>query len=149
WTIGDSHLVQVPVAEDLAGFLGFLQTPDFSQWMNPALYVAAVTVAMVASLETLLNLEAVDNIDPQGRHSPPSRELLAQGVGNLACGFLGGLPVTSVIVRSSVNINAGCQTKLSTIFHGLLLLVSVALLPTWLKMIPLSCLAAILLVTGF
>ncbi len=149
WLIETSHLVQVPVAEDFSAFLGFLQTPDFSQWANPALYMAAVTVAMVASLETLLNLEAVDNLDPKGRHSPPSRELWAQGVGNVACGFIGGLPVTSVIVRSSVNISAGGQTKLSTFFHGGLLLVSVMLLPTYLNMIPLSCLAAILLVTGF
>jgi carbonic anhydrase/SulP family sulfate permease len=149
WWVGSSHLVQVPVAEDVSSFLGFLQNPDFSQWANPALYSAALTVAIVASLETLLNLEAVDNLDPKQRHSPPSRELIAQGVGNMACGFLGGLPVTSVIVRSSVNIGANVETKLSTIFHGALLLVSVMLLPGWLNMIPLSCLAAILLVTGF
>jgi carbonic anhydrase len=149
WSVGGSHLVQVPVAEDLSSFLGFLSKPDFSLWANPALYSAALTVAIVASLETLLNLEAVDNLDPKQRHSPPSRELIAQGVGNIACGFLGGLPVTSVIVRSSVNIGAKVETKLSTIFHGVLLLVSVMLLPGWLNMIPLSCLAAILLVTGF
>ena len=149
WFVGGSHLVQVPVAEDLSSFLGFLSKPDFSLWANPALYSAALTVAIVASLETLLNLEAVDNLDPKQRHSPPSRELIAQGVGNIACGFLGGLPVTSVIVRSSVNIGAKVETKLSTIFHGVLLLVSVMLLPGWLNMIPLSCLAAILLVTGF
>ncbi len=149
WVIQKSHLVQVPVAEDLNGFLGFLQGPDFSLWASPALYIAAITIAMVASLETLLNLEAVDNLDPKQRHSPASRELLAQGAGNIACGFLGGLPVTSVIVRSSVNIGAGVETKLSTIFHGTLLLLSVMLLPGWLNMIPLSCLAAILLVTGF
>jgi carbonic anhydrase/SulP family sulfate permease len=149
WIVGGSHLVQVPVAEDLSSFLGFVRNPDFSHWANPALYSAALTVAIVASLETLLNLEAVDNLDPKQRHSPPSRELIAQGVGNMACGFLGGLPVTSVIVRSSVNIGAKVETKLSTIFHGVLLLVSVMLLPGWLNMIPLSCLAAILLVTGF
>ena len=149
WFVGGNHLVQVPVAEDLSSFLGFLHIPDFSHWANPALYSAALTVAVVASLETLLNLEAVDNLDPKQRHSPPSRELIAQGVGNMACGFLGGLPVTSVIVRSSVNIGAKAETKLSTIFHGVLLLVSVMLLPGWLNMIPLSCLAAILLVTGF
>ena len=107
-----------------------------------------MTIAAVASLETLLNLEAVDKIDPQQRTSPPSRELSAQGVGNVVSGLIGGLPVTSVIVRSSVNINAGGRTKLSAIFHGVLLLVSVALLPAWLNLIPLSCLAAILLVTG-
>lgn len=148
WLIKPSHLVQVPVADSLTGFLGFLQWPDFSQWANPAVYTAAATIAVVASLETLLNLEAIDKIDPQQRTSPPSRELLAQGIGNVAAGFIGGLPVTSVIVRSSVNINAGGQTKLAAIVHGILLLVSVAFLPAWLNAIPLSCLAAILLVTG-
>ncbi|HET6415787.1 MAG TPA: SulP family inorganic anion transporter, partial [Polyangiales bacterium] len=83
WFVGGSHLVQVPVAEDLSSFLGFLSKPDFSLWANPALYSAALTVAIVASLETLLNLEAVDNLDPKQRHSPPSRELIAQGVGNI------------------------------------------------------------------
>jgi carbonic anhydrase/SulP family sulfate permease len=149
WIIGASHAVQVPVASDLSEFLTFLQTPDFSQWLNPAIYTAAVTVALVASLETLLNLEAVDNIDKHGRHSPASRELLAQGAGNMVSGMIGGLPVTSVIVRSSVNVNAGAETKRAAIFHGMLLLTSVAFLPELLNMIPLSCLAAILLVTGF
>ena len=149
WVIESSHLVQVPVAESLAGFLAFLQLPDFSQWSNPAVLISAATIAAVASLETLLNLEAVDKLDPQQRTSPASRELLAQGIGNVTSGMIGGLPITSVIIRSSVNINAGGQTKLATIIHGTLLLVAVALLPVWLNMIPLSCLAAILLVTGF
>lgn len=148
WAIGPDHFVRVPVADDLPGLFGLLRSPDFSQWANPAVYLAAVTVAAVASLETLLNLEAVDKIDPRQRTSPPSRELFAQGIGNVVSGLLGGLPVTSVIVRSSVNINAGCRTKLSAVFHGVLLLGSVALLPAWLNAIPLSCLAAILLVTG-
>lgn len=149
WFIQDSHLVQVPVAESIGAFLGFLQFPDFSQWTSSGLYVAAFTIAIVASLETLLNLEAVDNLDPKGRHSPPSRELLAQGVGNATCGLLGGLPITSVIVRGSVNIGAGAQTKFSAILHGALLLVSIMFLAEYLNMIPLACLAAILLVTGF
>ena len=148
WVIEPSHLVQVPVADSLAGFFGFLQLPDFSQWVNPTLYTAAITLAAVASLETLLNLEAVDKLDPQQRTSPASRELLAQGIGNVTAGLIGGLPITSVIVRSSVNINAGGKTKLAAIIHGGFLLVSVALLPVWLNMIPLSCLAAILVVTG-
>lgn len=148
WVIEPSHLVQVPVADSLAGFFGFLQLPDFSQWANPAVYIAAVTLAAVASLETLLNLEAVDKLDPQQRTSPASRELLAQGIGNVTAGLIGGLPITSVIVRSSVNINAGGKTKLATVIHGVFLLVSVALLPVWLNLIPLSCLAAILVVTG-
>jgi len=148
WVIEPSHLVQVPVADSLAGFFGFLQLPDFSQWSNPAVYTAAGTIAAVASLETLLNLEAVDKLDPQQRTSPPSRELLAQGIGNVTAGLIGGLPITSVIVRSSVNINAGGKTKLAAVVHGGFLLVSVAFLPMWLNAIPLSCLAAILLVTG-
>ena len=148
WAIEPSHLVQVPVADSLAGLLGLLPSPDFSQWADPAVYIAAVTIAAVASLETLLNLEAVDKLDPLRRTSHPSRELLAQGIGNMVAGLIGGLPITSVIVRSSVNINAGGRTKLATIVHGVLLLVSVVLLPAWLNLIPLSCLAAILLVTG-
>jgi len=149
WHIEPTHLVRVPMAESLSGFIGFFQWPDFSQWSNPTIYIAAATIAVVASLETLLNLEAIDKLDPQQRTSPPSRELLAQGVGNTVSGLIGGLPITSVVVRGSVNVNAGARTKLSTIVHGVLLLVSVAFLPGWLNTIPLSCLAAILLVTGF
>ncbi|MFM9963004.1 MAG: bifunctional SulP family inorganic anion transporter/carbonic anhydrase [Planctomycetaceae bacterium] len=148
WEIEGSHLVQVPVSKTLREFIGFLRLPDFSQWSNPAVYTAGLTIAIVASLETLLNLEAVDKLDPQQRSSPANRELVAQGIGNLLVGLIGGIPVTSVIVRSSVNINAGGQTKLAAIVHGLLLLVSVMFLPVWLNMVPLSCLAAILLVTG-
>jgi MFS superfamily sulfate permease-like transporter len=106
-------------------------------------------VALVASLETLLNLEAVDRIDPRRRVSPPNRELAAQGVGNVVSGLLGGLPVTSVIVRSSVNILANNETRLSAIFHGILLAVCVVLVPRWLNLMPLSALAAILIVTGW
>jgi carbonic anhydrase/SulP family sulfate permease len=149
WIIGPSHLVQVPVSESFTGLSEFLSRPDWSQIGNPAVYLAGVTIAIVASLETLLNLEAVDKIDPQQRQSPPNRELLAQGVGNVVCGLFGGLPVTSVIVRGSVNIMAGAQTKLSAIFHGTLLLASVAMFPTYINRIPLACLAAILLVTGY
>ena len=148
WKIGVSHLVQVPVSRTFSEFFGLLRLPDFSQWMNPDVFLAAFTIAIVASLETLLNLKGVDKLDPKQRTSPASRELLAQGVGNVVAGLIGGIPVTSVIVRSSVNINSGGQTKLSTIFHGVLLLASVMLLPSWLNMIPLSSLAAILLVTG-
>lgn len=146
--ISASHLVQVPVAKDFGTFLGFLQFPDFSALNNPAVYVAAITIAIVASLETLLNLEAVDKIDPDQRSSPPNRELLAQGIGNTLSGLVGGLPMTSVIVRSSVNINSGGKTKLSAIFHGILLFGCVLLVPGWLNEIPLAALAAILLMTG-
>lgn len=149
WRIEASNFVNVPVAHGLSELTGFLQTPDFSQWNHPAVYVAALTIAAVTSLESLLNLEAIDKLDPQQRTSPPSWELVAQGLGNVAVGFIGGIPVTSVIVRGSVNVNAGARTKLATIIHGTLLLLSVALVPQWLNRIPLSCLAAILLVTGF
>lgn len=148
WALEPSHLVQVPVADSLKDSVGFLIFPDVKSFANMDVYIAAVTIALVASLETLLNLEAVDKIDPLQRDSPPNRELFAQGVGNMLAGLIGGLPVTSVIVRSSVNINAGVKTKLSTIFHGLLLFGSVLLIPDWLNKIPLSALAAILLMTG-
>jgi carbonic anhydrase/SulP family sulfate permease len=148
WAIESSHLVQVPVSGNVSEFLGFLRFPDFGAWNNPAIYVSAATIAIVASLETLLNIEAVDKLDPEQRSTPTSRELLAQGAGNVVAGLIGGLPVTSVIVRSSVNINSGVKTKLSTIWHGLLLLGSVMLVPGWLNEIPLAALAGILLVTG-
>ncbi|MES2792415.1 MAG: SulP family inorganic anion transporter [Planctomycetota bacterium] len=148
WVIQGSHLVQVPVADSLASFWGFLRMPDFSQLGNPAVYTAGLMIAIVASLETLLNLEAVDRIDPQQRQSPPSRELVAQGIGNVIVGLIGGIPISSVIVRSSVNINAGGQTKMATVFHGTMLLICVMFLPQFLNMVPLSCLAAILFVTG-
>lgn len=148
WEIASSHLVQVPVAKSMGDFMGFLDLPNFAAWTNPAVYVAAVTIAIVASLETLLNLEAVDKLDPHQRHSPPNRELLAQGVGNVVAGLVGGLPMTSVIIRSSVNINSGGRTKLSAITHGCLLFGCVLLMPQWLNEIPLAALAAILLMTG-
>jgi MFS superfamily sulfate permease-like transporter len=148
WAIEPSHLVQVPISNSLQDFMGFLTFPNLSTLNNPVVYTAAITIAIVASLETLLNLEAVDKIDPEQRSSPPNRELMAQGVGNICSGLIGGLPMTSVIVRSSVNINARVKTKLSTIFHGIFLLGSVILIPTWLNQIPLSALAAILFMTG-
>ena len=149
WAVEQSHLVEIPIAEEGAGFTSLLTSPDFSQWLNPAVYIAAITIALVASLETLLNLEAVDKIDPERRDSPPSRELIAQGIGNSFAGLVGGLPMTSVIVRSSVNVGIGAKTKLSAILHGFLLLICVAIFPVYLNHIPLAALAAILIVTGF
>jgi len=149
WAIVSTHLVQVPVAEGASGLMQLFAFPDFSALAKPAVYGAAVTLAVIASLETLLTIEAVDKIDPQQRKSPANRELLAQGAGNIVSGFLGGLPMTSVIVRSGANLNAGAQTKISTIFHGMLLLGCVAFLPQWLNQIPLCALAAILIVTGY
>ncbi len=148
WNIVGDHLVNLGIDDASKGLSDFITTPDYSQIFNPAIYVAAVTIAIVASLETLLNLEAVDKLDPEKRNSPSSRELLAQGVGNIFAGALGGLPMTSVIVRSSVNVSTGAKTKRSAIFHGFLLLLSIAFIPQYLEMIPLAALAAILLHTG-
>jgi carbonic anhydrase len=151
WILADGPrlMVNVPVSESIGSFLMLLTLPDFGQWANPAVYVAGLTIAIVASLETLLNLDAVDKLDKYQRLSPPNRELWAQGAGNIACGLLGGLPITSVIIRGSVNVNAGSRTKLSTVWHGVLLLFCIVLIPVYLNMIPLACLAAILLMTGF
>ncbi len=149
WVVSGSHLVSVPVANSLAGLTKFLTFPDFTQFTNSAVWVGGMTIAIVASLETLLNLEAVDKLDKLKRNSPPSRELVAQGIGNVVAGLIGALPVTSVVVRSSVNVNAGGKTKLSAIAHGVLLVLAVVFFPTVINMIPLSALAAILIVTGF
>ena len=148
FAIDPSHLVQVPIIQAGKGLGSLLTSPDLNAFLQPAVYVGGFTIAVVASLETLLNLEAVDKLDPEQRVSPPNRELFAQGVGNVVSGLLGGLPVTSVIVRSSVNVNAGGKTKISTIVHGVLLALSVLLIPDLLNRIPLSALGAILLVTG-
>ena len=149
WLITDQQLVDVPGDGTIGGFIGLLRSPDFTQLANVGVYIGGITIAVVASLETLLNLDAVDNLDRKQRISPPSRELFAQGVGNVTAGMLGGIPVTSVVIRGSVNVMAGSESKLSAIFHGGLLLACVVLLPHVLAMIPLSCLAAILLVIGF
>lgn len=148
FVIGANHLVQVPVLTTQGGMSALLTAPDFTQLTNAKVYLAAFTLAIVASLETLLNLEAVDKLDPLGRHSPPNRELFAQGAGNLVAGLLGGLPVTSVVVRGSVNVSAGVKTRVSAISHGVFLACAALLIPELINRIPLSCLAAILLVTG-
>lgn len=146
--IEPTHLVNLPAVDtrDLAALVHF---PDLIDFMNPQVYVVALTLAAVASLETLLNIEALDKIDPKKRVSPPNRELIAQGTGNMLAGLFGGIPVTSVIVRSSVNIDAGNKSKFSSIIHGVLILVSIFTLVPVLNLIPLSSLAAILLATGY
>jgi len=149
WSISAEHLVSVPVAEDFSGFIGQFSLPDFSQITNYNIYVIALTMAVVASLETLLSVEATDKLDPKKRVTPTNRELIAQGAGNVVSGMIGGLPITQVIVRSSANIQSGGKTKLSGILHGILLLVSVVLVPKLLNQIPLAVLASILLVVGF
>jgi carbonic anhydrase len=146
--IDPAHLVDIPPVD--TGNLGaYLNFPDLAHFTNHDVWMVGFTIAIVASLETLLNIEAVDKLDPHKRETPPNRELIAQGVGNICAGLLGGLPVTSVIVRSSVNIQNDNRTKASTIFHGLLLLASVLVLAPALNQIPLAALAAILIVTGY
>lgn len=149
WTLTPQHLVDVPPLNSWPEISAAIRMPDFSQLSNPSVYISAITIAVVASLETLLNLDAVDKLDKKQRISPPNRELFAQGAGNIVAGMIGGIPVTSVVIRGSVNVNSGAQTKASTIFHGFLLLGCVLLIPHLLEMIPMSCLAALLLVTGF
>ncbi|WP_214228739.1 SulP family inorganic anion transporter [Pedobacter sp. B4-66] len=143
------QMVEIPVVNSWSEFTGLFAAPDFSQILNGKVWVVAATIAVVASLETLLSIEAIDKIDPIKRVSPTNRELVAQGTGNMVSGLLGGLPLTSVIVRSSANVNAGGRTKMSAIFHGVWLLLSLLFIPGIINMIPLACLAAILLVTGY
>ncbi len=144
-----SHLVSFPEVANRESIVDLLTFPDFSQWNNPSVYKIAITIALVASLETLLSIEAADKLDPYHRITPLNHELKAQGVGNLVSGLIGGLPVTSVIVRTSANLAAGARTKISTIVHGVLLLLAVMLIPHILEMIPLAVLAAILLMVGY
>ncbi|HCO84585.1 MAG TPA: hypothetical protein DIT95_13775, partial [Arenibacter sp.] len=147
--ISSDHLVSVPIPEDAASFFGQFSFPNFAAITNTDVWITAFTIALVASLETLLCVEATDKLDPQKNVTPTNRELLAQGTGNIISGLIGGLPITQVIVRSSANIQSGGKSKLSAIFHGFLLLISVILIPRLLNMIPLSVLAAILFIVGF
>lgn len=144
-----NHLVTLPEADSLGGFVSLFTTPDFSRILSYEVWFLAGTVAIVASLETLLCLEATDKLDPYKRISPANRELKAQGVGNMVSGLIGGLPITQVIVRSSANIQSGGRTNLSAFIHGLLILAFVIAIPGVLNMIPLASLAAILLVVGY
>ena len=147
--IAQSHLVSVPVPEDASSFLAQFSFPNFAEITNPEIWIVAFTIALVASLETLLCVEATDKLDPHKNVTPTNRELLAQGTGNILSGMIGGLPITQVIVRSSANIQSGGRSKLSAIIHGLLLLISVMIIPKLLNMIPLSVLAAVLLIVGY
>ena len=149
YALSAEHLVNIPVASSAGEFFSFFTFPDWTMLMNKQVWMTAVTLALVASIETLLGIEAVDNLDPLKRISPTNRELKAQGVGNLLSGLIGGLPLTSVIVRSSANVNAGAKTKMSAIYHGVFLLLSVAFIPGLLAYIPFSALAAILIYTGY
>ena len=147
--VKDIHLVSIPVANNLNDLISFLTFPDFSAITNPKVLTIAFTIALIASLETLLSVEATDKLDPDKHVTPTNRELFAQGTGNILSGLIGGLPLTQVIVRSSANIQSNAKSKLSTIIHGLLLLLAVLALPKMLNHIPLSVLAAILIVVGY
>jgi len=147
--ISASHLVSVPVPDNLDSFLGQFSFPNFNAITNPEIWVVAFTIALVASLETLLCVEATDKIDPHKNVTPTNRELLAQGTGNILSGLIGGLPITQVIVRSSANIQSGGRSKMSAIIHGFFLLISIILIPSLLNKIPLSVLAAVLLIVGY
>lgn len=147
--LSGDKLVRLPVANSAEEFIGQFTMPDFTALSNSQVYFTAITIAIIASLESLLSVEATDKLDPHKRNTPANRELKAQGLGNFVSGLIGGLPLTAVIVRSSANIHAGAKTKLSAIVHGVLLLSSVVLLASLLNKIPLSCLAALLIMVGY
>jgi carbonic anhydrase len=145
----ENQLVNIPAAGNVNEFFSLFMLPDFSYLNMPEVWITGLTIAIVASLETLLNIEASDELDAYKRVTPKDRELKAQGIGNLLSGLIGGLPVTSVVVRTSANVNAGAKTKASAIMHGVLLLAAVALIPFLINLIPLSALAAVLIYTGY
>lgn len=149
WALEPIHLVDVPIFQSIGDFKAEMTFPDYSLVAQSGVWITAITLAVVASLETLLCVDATDKLDPWKRVTPTSRELVAQGVGNMVSGAIGGLPVTQVIVRSSANIQSGGRSKLAAILHGCLLLLFVTILPQILNLIPLAALAAILLVVGF
>lgn len=149
FAVSTEHMVQLKAASSPQEFLGFFTLPDFHGFLQSKVIVTGIMIAIIASLETLLSIEAIDNLDPERNVTNTNKELFAQGIGNMVAGMIGGLPITSVIVRSSANLNAGAKSKLSSIFHGLLLLVSVISLAPLLNRIPLASLAAILLLTGY
>lgn len=146
--VGQEHMVTLPTASSFSEFFGQFSTPDFSAFSNSKVWVVGVTIAIVASIETLLCLEAGDKMDPMKRYSSANVELKAQGVGNILSGLIGGIPMTSVIVRTSANVNSGAKTKLSAIAHGVFLLLAVVSIPFLLNKIPMACLAAILIMIG-
>ncbi|NER16860.1 SulP family inorganic anion transporter [Spongiivirga citrea] len=148
-SLSADRLVSVPVPESFDDFKGQFAFPNFEVIGRADIWITGFTIALVASLETLLCVEATDKLDPRKRVTPTNRELIAQGTGNIISGFIGGLPITQVIVRSSANIQSGGKTKMSAIIHGFFLLISVILIPTLLNKIPLSVLAAVLFIVGY
>lgn len=146
--ISQEHLVTLPTASSFSEFIGQFTTPDFSGFTDSKVWIVGATIAIVASIETLLCLEAGDKMDPLKRFSSANTELKAQGIGNILSGLIGGLPMTSVIVRTSANVTAGAKTKLSAIAHGIFLMLAVLSIPALLNKIPMACLAAILIMIG-
>jgi MFS superfamily sulfate permease-like transporter len=149
FALSEESLVQLPAASNLMEFVGFFTLPDFAGAMRPEIITIALSIAFIASLESLLSTEAGDKLDPYKRRTSTNRELKAQGLGNIIAGLIGGLPVTAVIVRTSANVNAGGRTKVATIAHGSLMAMCVALIPGVLNQIPLAALAAVLFVVGY
>lgn len=149
FSLAADQVVNIPVPDSLSGFFSQFTFPDFSAISNIKVFEVAIVIAIVASLETLLCVEATDKLDPYKRVTPANRELKAQGLGNMISGLIGGLPITQVIVRSSANINFGGKTKMSAILHGVFLLISAITIAGLLNMIPLASLAAILLMVGY
>ena len=149
FSLSPEQIVSLPVANSLPDFFAQFTFPDFSSLNNIEVYKVAIVMAIVASLETLLCVEATDKLDPYKRVTPTNRELKAQGLGNLVSGFIGGLPITQVVVRSSANISFGGKTKLSAVLHGFFLLISVVTISSLLNMIPLASLAAVLIMVGY
>ncbi|WP_018474652.1 SulP family inorganic anion transporter [Echinicola pacifica] len=147
--IGENYLVSLPVPSTPEEFKGLITLPKFSAIGNPEVWIVAATIAVVASIETLLCIEAADRMDPMKRVTNTNVELKAQGVGNIISGILGGLPMTSVVVRTTANVNSGAKSKMSAVVHGIFLLLSVLTIPFILNKIPLATLAAILLLIGF
>ncbi len=147
--IQTQHLVSLPVPQSFDDFKNLVTMPDFNGFTNPKVWIAGATIAIVASIETLLCIEASDRLDLQRRITDTNLELKAQGIGNLISSFIGGLPMTSVVVRSSANANSGATSKASTIIHGVLLLICVLSIPVVLNLIPLATLAAVLIMVGY
>lgn len=147
--LNPSHLVQLPIADSISSFFSFFKTPDFSYITNPLVYKVAISIAFIASLESLLSTEAGDRLDPYKRQTPTNHELKAQGIGNIVAGMIGAIPVTAVIVRTSANVASGGRTKVSTITHGFIMLICVMTIPKIINMIPLASLSAILFVVGY
>ena len=149
WALEASHRVNLPVPDTLNGWSALFAFPDFSGLTNPRVWWTAPALALVASLESLLSVEAIDRLDSKKRVTPNNRELIAQGGGNIVSGLLGGLPVTALVIRSSANVTYGANSKAAAMLQGVMLLIAVALLPHWLNRVPLACLAAVLIFVGY